>query len=120
MSYDISFRVKVEGADVWVPVGECDANITWNVREMIEASTGLPWLTEANNGLVRDVIPKIVKGHYELCSRPEYFKRFENPHGWGTVDDCRDFFLRIIKAWEEFTESYETRGLSDVVHFWIE
>lgn len=43
MSYDISFRVKVEGLDKWVDVGDCDANITWNVRKIIELSTGLPW-----------------------------------------------------------------------------
>ena len=32
MSYDISFKVTVEGVDAYVPVGTCDANITWNVR----------------------------------------------------------------------------------------
>ena len=42
MSYDISFKVKVEGLeDTYVRVGECDANITWNVRGMIGKSTGL-------------------------------------------------------------------------------
>ena len=25
MSYDISFRVKVEGTDAYIPVGECEA-----------------------------------------------------------------------------------------------
>ena len=42
MSYDISFRVKVEGLDnVYVEPygGNTDANITWNVREMIIKST---------------------------------------------------------------------------------
>lgn len=33
MSYDISFRVKVEGTDRYLDTGYCDANITWNVRE---------------------------------------------------------------------------------------
>ena len=41
MSYDISFKVKVEGVDAYVPVGACDANITWNARKIIEKSTGL-------------------------------------------------------------------------------
>lgn len=57
MSYDIDFRVKVEGVDAYVSVGECDANITWNVRKIIELSTGLPWLNEENNGFCKDVIP---------------------------------------------------------------
>ncbi len=52
MSYDISFKVKVEGLeDIYVRVGECDANITWNVREMIVKSTGLEWRNCKNNGL---------------------------------------------------------------------
>ena len=60
MSYDISFKVKVEGLeDTYVSVGECDANITWNVREMIVKSTGLEWKNEQNNGLCKDVIPYI-------------------------------------------------------------
>ena len=42
MSYDITFTVKVEGIDQYVPIGSCDANITWNVRKIIELSTGLP------------------------------------------------------------------------------
>ena len=51
MSYDISFKVKVEGIDQYVNVGDCDANITWNVRKIITNSTGLEWKNEANNGL---------------------------------------------------------------------
>ena len=43
MSYNISFKVKVEGVDTYVPVGTCDANITWNARKIIEKSTGLEW-----------------------------------------------------------------------------
>ena len=39
MSYDITFKVKVEGVDQYVPIGSCDANITWNAREIIELST---------------------------------------------------------------------------------
>ena len=41
MSYDVTFKAKVEGTDCYVEVGDCDANITWNVREIITRSTGL-------------------------------------------------------------------------------
>jgi hypothetical protein len=30
MSYDIAFKVKVEGIDKYVEAGHCDANTTWN------------------------------------------------------------------------------------------
>ena len=59
MSYDISFRVRVEDSDNWVDVGSCEANTTWNLREMIVKSTGLEWNNEADNGLCKDVIPPI-------------------------------------------------------------
>lgn len=66
MSYDIAFKVKVEGADVYVDVGNCDANITWNLRQMIVKSTGLEWKNEDNNGYCVDIIPHIERGLAEL------------------------------------------------------
>ena len=60
MSYDISFKVRVADTDKFVTVGNCDANITWNVRKIIELSTGLPWLNEENNGYCVDIMPTIM------------------------------------------------------------
>ena len=40
MSYDISFKVKVEGIDHYIDLECCEANITWNVREIITRSLG--------------------------------------------------------------------------------
>ena len=117
MSYDISFRVKVEGADAWVDIGDCDANITWNVRKIIELSTGLPWENEANNGLVKDVIPCIEKGLHELVNHPHKYKPYESPNGWGTVDGTIQFFDQILKDWHKFVRWHEE--LADVVTFWI-
>lgn len=117
MSYDISFRVKVEGIDRFVEVGDCDANITCNVRKIIELSTGLPWKNEANNGLVKDIIPCIEKGRLELMSNPQKYKPYEAKNGWGTVEGTLWFFERILKQWDDFIRDYEE--LADVVTFWI-
>lgn len=117
MSYDISFRVKVEGIDAWVDVGNCDANITWNVRKIIELSTGLPWLNEENNGLCVDVIPKIKAGLEELYLHPEKYKQYEAPNGWGTVNGTIRFFRQILEDWDEFIHWQEE--LVPVVTFWI-
>lgn len=36
MSYDISYRVQCkDDPKLWVDVGNCEANITYNLREMI-------------------------------------------------------------------------------------
>ena len=119
MSYDISFKVKVEGVDCFVTVGDCDANTTWNVRKMIEKSTGLEWLNEANNGFCKDVIPLIEKGYVELIKNPEAYRKYDSPNGWGTVESTARFFKNIIDAWYRFLK-YEDKDLVDVVTFWIE
>jgi hypothetical protein len=118
MSYDISFKVKVEGIEAYATVGNCDANVTWNVRKMIEVSTGLPWINCANNGLCVDVVPKIMHGYAELLNYPWRYKKHEAENGWGTVEGTREFFKRIICAWEEFAKWNEE--LAPVTTFWIE
>lgn len=120
MSYDINFKVKVEGIDHYIRVGECDANITWNLREMIINSTGLEWKNEENNGLCKEVIPYIAEGYSELCKYPERYKRYEASNGWGTVEGCRKFFLQILNDWDAFCNDSWTGGLVDVTYFWIE
>lgn len=117
MSYDISFKVKVEGVDAYVEVGECYANITWNVRKIIELSTGLPWNNEENNGLCVDVIPKIAQGLAELQNNPKKYIPYEAKNGWGTVDGTKRFFQDILKAWDDFVRFHEE--LVPVVTFWI-
>ena len=119
MSYDIHFKVKVEGIDEWIYVGNCEANTTWNVRKIIELSTGLPWLNCENNGFCKDIIPCIEKGYNELTYHPEIYKKYEAKNGWGTVEGTRDFFGKILKAWRDL-KRYEENDLLDVVTFWIE
>jgi hypothetical protein len=117
MSYDISFRVKVEGVDAYVAVGDCTANITWNVRKIIELSTGLPWYNEQNNGLCKDVIPHIENGLAELRKNGGKYKQYEASNGWGTVGGTMRFFETILKEWEDFQYWYPK--LVDVATFWI-
>ena len=119
MSYHISFKVKVEGVDKYVSVGDCDANITWNVGTMIRKATGLEWRNCENNGLVKDIIPFIEKGYGELTKHPEKYKQYESPNGWGTINGTIHFFEKIIRAWEVFKE-WEGEDLVDVTTFWIE
>lgn len=120
MSYDISFKVKVEGVDKYVRVGTCDANITWNLREMICKSTGLEWENEASNGLCKDVIPYIQEGLSKLEKYPIGYMKYNSPNGYGTIDGCKRFFREIIKSWDEFCNDYYTRDFVDVVTFWVE
>jgi hypothetical protein len=120
MSYDISFRVKVEGlTDRYVTVGDCDANITWNLLKMIEKSTGIEWTSYGHLGLCKDILPHIADGLAELIRYPEKYKQYESTNGWGTVEGCKKFFTTIINDWNDFCEDCWTRDLADVTYFWI-
>lgn len=121
MSYDITFKVKVEGLENrYVSVGDCEANITWNVGEMIRKSTSLEWKNEENNGLCKDIIPYIANGLAELIKHPAKYKQYESPNGWGTIEGCKRFFTQILNDWDAFCNDSWTRDLQDVTYFWIE
>lgn len=119
MSYDIIFKVKVEGIDQYVPVGDFYANIAWNAREIVELSTGLEWKNGENNGYVKDVIVYIENGLNELRNHPEKYKPYEAKNGWGTVERTIDCFERILEYWHSFCE-WEDEDFVNAATFWIE
>ena len=119
MSYNISFKVKVEGTNKYIKVGNCEANTTWNVREIITRSTGLEWKNSENNGLCVDVVPYIKKGLNELQTNPNKYKQYESDNGWGTVCDTIRFFKDILDAWHIFSVN-EYPEIVKVTTFWIE
>ena len=52
MSYDISYRVQCkDNPKLWADIGNCEANTTWNLGDMIRKSTGLEWKNEEDNDL---------------------------------------------------------------------
>ena len=118
MSYDISFRVRVADTDKFVDVGNCNANITWNVRKIIELSTGLPWLNAENNGYCVDIMPAIQKGLNELRAHPEEYIQYEAENGWGTVSGTASFFAQILKDWEEYTRWEDPEVIAKTT-FWV-
>lgn len=118
MSYNISFKVKVERVDAYVPVGTCGANITWNARKIIEKSTGLEWKNCQSNGLCVDVVPKIEAGLRKLEQSPDKFEEYEASNGWGSVKGTAQFFRNILNDWNDFQQWHE--DLVPVATFWIE
>ena len=118
MSYDICFRVKVEGIDQYVDIGNCDANITWNVRDIIMKSTGLEWKNEENNGYCKDIIPCIERGLRSLIDYPDVYRPLEPSNGWGTVDGVIRFFRQIIDDWRHLKRDYGPE-IANVTTFWI-
>ena len=66
MSYDVKFVAKLEGIDKYVSVIGCDANITWNAKELIKQSSGWEIENEMN-----DVIDEIMIR--EICFYTGFF-----------------------------------------------
>ena len=120
MSYSIYFKVPVAGLeDRYITVEPCEANVTWNLRDMIVKSTGLEWKNEENNGLCKDIIPKIADGLAELTKYPDKYKRYEAENGFGTIEGCKRFFVNVIDSWNAFCDDSWTSDLVDVTYFWI-
>lgn len=119
MSYDIAFKVKVEGLDRYATVGDCTASITCGARKIIELSTGLPLLSKGNNGFCKDVIPYIVHGLVELDEEPVKYKPYEDESEWVTVECAKCFLNRILSDWQSFREEYGD-DIADVTTFWVE
>lgn len=119
MSYDISFRAKIENKPTYLTIPYIDsANITWNVRELIRQSSGWDILNCQSNGLVVDWIIKIKKGIVELETKPELYKQYEAKNGWGTVEGTLNFYKRCERMFNDFIAEYEE--LSDVAVVWVD
>ena len=118
MNYNISFKVKVEGIDKYIEVGNCDTNIVWGVRQIITLVTGLDWKYDANNGRCINIIPCIKKGLCELQENPNRYRQYEDAE-CGKVEDIIKFFQRILNAWLEFRMEEDPEIVS-VATFWIE
>jgi hypothetical protein len=52
-----------------------------------------------------DIIPILEKGLSDLKSRPEYFKQFDSPNGWGLYVHFVPFVEKYLEACKEFPES---------------
>lgn len=122
MSYDINWKVKAaEAENLWVSIPYPDnANITYNVGDLIRTCTGLTWKNCEDNGYVKDVIPYIEKGLKELEQHPEKYKHLEAPNGWGTIDGTIRFFNKLIDGWHSIQNDYFWQDFANIVHFWIE
>lgn len=119
MSYDISFCIREKNTNELIRIGG-EANITWNVRELIKQSSGWDIKNEDTNGLAKDLIPMIDKGRMELEWHPEKYKQYESPNGWGTIDGVWRFYKRMFLDWEEIKEDWKYRKVIDYIEVYVD
>jgi hypothetical protein len=52
-----------------------------------------------------EIIPILEKGLADLKSRPDYFKEFDSPNGWGLYVHFVPFVEKYLEACKEYPES---------------
>lgn len=53
----------------------------------------------------KDILPVIENGWEYMKLRPEYFKKFDSPNGWGLYDDFLPWIEKYINACKEYPEA---------------
>jgi hypothetical protein len=97
MSLDVSLTA-VRPTEVF------SANITHNLGEMAEKAGIYKacWRPEEIGAEhASDIIPLLEKGLEDLKARPEYFKQFNAPNGWGLYENFVPWVEKYLAACKE-------------------
>ena len=101
MSYDVSFKAKLEGADQWVYVGDDWINHTSNTAAMIKEVCG-SYPSEWNGKRCADMYPVLMQGASLLVRYPQRYRQFEPDNHWGTVGTTAEFLMKIADNCDNF------------------
>lgn len=84
------------------------ANITHNLGKMAEEAGIYQacWRPEEINATkAKDILPLLQKGYADLVSRPDHFRKFDSPNGWGTYDGFLPWVKEYMEACAKFPEA---------------
>jgi len=84
------------------------ANITHNLTTMADKAGIYEalWRPEEIGGkYAKDIIELVEKGLTDLKSRPEYFKKFNSPNGWGMYKHFVPFVSKYLEALKEYPDA---------------
>lgn len=101
MSYDVSFKAKLEGTDQWVFVGPQWINHTNNTAAMIKEVCG-SYPSNWDNMKCSELLPVLQNGVKLLRSHSQEYRKFEAKSGFGTVETTLEFLDSIRKACEDY------------------
>ena len=101
VSYDVSFKAKLEGVDQWVYVGDDWINHTSNTAAMIKEVCG-SYPSEWNGKRCADMYPVLMQGASLLCLHPKRYRQFEPGNCWGTVESTAEFLRQIADNCDKF------------------
>lgn len=101
MSYDVSFKAKLEGTDQWVYVGADWINHTSNTASMIKEVCG-SYPSQWNGKKCSDMLPVLTQGIELLRNNPQKYYHLEPGNGWGTVATTITFLMQIEENCKNF------------------
>ncbi len=86
------------------PTEVFSANITHNLGEMADKAGIYKacWRPEEIGAkYARDIIPLLEKGLEDMKARPDYFKQFNAPNGWGLYEHFVPWVEKYLAACKE-------------------
>lgn len=85
-----------------------ETNITHNLRDMADKA-GIYYALwrpeEIQAKYAKDIIKIVESGLEDLKARPEYFKQFDSPNGWGVYENFVPFVEEYLEALKKYPES---------------
>lgn len=89
---------------------ECvfDANITHNLNKMADAAGIYEacWRPEEIGATkASDITPILQKGFEDMKARPEHYKQFDSPNGWGLYIHFLPWVESYLKACREYPDA---------------
>ena len=117
MSLDVTltrkYRVSYDDSKTWEEKTQCvfNANITHNLGEMADKAGIYKacWRPEEIGATkAKDILPMLKKGYKDMKARPEYYKQFDSPNGWGLYKN----FLPWVKEYMEACSAFPNATIS--------
>jgi len=101
MSLDFYLTYEEDGNKIEV----FSINITHNLGETAEKAGIYEclWRPDENNFIyAKDIIEVLEKGLIDLKARPDYFKQFDAPNGWGLYIHFVPFVEEVLNACKQY------------------
>lgn len=84
--------------DIWTK--SVSKNITHNLIEMFEAAGIYDALYMSEGKTASNVLPKLKSALIDMKARPEFYKQFDSPNGWGLYVNAVPWLEDLIAGLE--------------------
>ena len=114
MSLDVyltrKYHVSYDNKKTWEEKTQIvfSANITHNLTEMADKA-GIYYACwrpqEIGAKKAKDILPILEKGYKDMKARPEYYKQFDSPNGWGMYKHFLPWIKEYIDACKQYPDA---------------